>query len=173
MHRVEGNPNPPTERELRLAAEWSRVARLMNASLQARIDFDPTKIEDPFARFAPLKTLLNDVFVRQLYACGDRQAARELRRIQRQKFSQLLTMLATESRLSQEARVKHMDDTGSWGTYTDTFQQAWLIRYVLGRLRLALWMHALQVPGALWMAQDTCKHLRRLLPPAEVIPIRA
>ena len=85
MSRIDSASTAPTERELRLAAEWMRVARLISASIQSRIDFDPDNVDDPLVRYAPLKLLLNDVYVRELYAWGDRETARKLRSIQRKK----------------------------------------------------------------------------------------
>ena len=163
----------PTERELRLAAEWMRVARLISASIQSRIDFDPDKVEDPLARYAPLKLLLNDVYVRELYAWGDRETAKRLRKIQRQKYAQLLTHLAAEARVNQQRRVDHMDSAETWNKYGEVFLQEWFVRLIIMRLRAALWLHAVSLPGAAWLASDACKNLRRLFPPAQVIPIRA
>jgi hypothetical protein len=173
MPRTDSASGAPTERELRLAAEWMRVARLISASIQSRLDFDPDTIDDPLARYAPLKLLLNDVYVRELYAWGDRDAARKLRSMQRKKYAQLLTHLAKEARLHQRRRLDHMDSAESWNSYSEVFRQEWFIRLVNIRLRAALWLHALSLPGAAWMASDACKNLRRLFPPAQVIPIRA
>ena len=163
----------PTERELRLAAEWMRVARLISASIQSRLDFDPENVDDPLTRYAPLKLLLNDVYVRELIAWGDRETARKLRKIQREKYSQLLNHLAAEARLNQKRRVDHMDSAESWNKYGEVFLQAWFVRLVILRLRTALWLHAASLPGAAWVASEACKDLRRLFPPAQVIPIRA
>jgi hypothetical protein len=173
MRNCDSAPTPPTERELRLAAEWMRVARLISASIQSRIDFDPEKVDDPMVRYAPLKLLLNDVYVRELYAWGDRETARKLRTIQRQKYAQLLNHLAAEVRLNQKQRVDHMDSAESWNKYGDVFLQEWFVRLVMLRLRAALWLHAVSLPGAAWLASDACKNLRRLFPPAQVVPIRA
>jgi len=163
----------PTERELRLAAEWMRVARLISASIQSRIDFDPDTVDDPLVRYAPLKLLLNDLYVRELNAWGDRETARNLRSIQREKYAQLLSHLAAEARLHERHRLDHMDRAESWNSYGEVFRQEWFIRLVIIRLRAALWLHAVSLPGAAWMASDACKDLRRLFPPAQVIPIRA
>jgi hypothetical protein len=164
---------PPTERELRLAAEWMRVARLISASIQSRIDFNPDHSEDPLVRYAPLKLLLNDVYVRELNAWGDRETARNLRVIQRKKYAQLLTHLTAEARLHQRRRLDHMDRAESWNTYGEVFLQEWFIRLVIVRLHAALWLHTVSLPGAAWLASDACKNLRRLFPPAQVVPIRA
>jgi len=163
----------PTERELRLAAEWSRVARLIQASIQSRIDFDPDDIDDPLARYAPLKVLLSDVYIGELYACGERKGAEELRNSQRKKYAQLLKGLKADAHRYQAERLEHMDRASSWTTYNEVFRQEWFIRFVIARLRLAMWMHAVSFPGAVWVACNACKNLRRLFPPAEVIPIRA
>jgi hypothetical protein len=173
MRNCDSAPTPPTERELRLAAEWMRVARLISASIQSRIDFDPEKVDDPLVRYAPLKLLLNDVYVRELYAWGDRETAGKLRTIQRQKYAQLLNRLAAEVRLNKKQRVDHMDSAESWNKYGDVFVQEWFVRLVILRLRAALWLHAVSLPGAAWLASDACKNLRRLFPPAQVVPIRA
>jgi hypothetical protein len=173
MRNCDSAPTPPTERELRLAAEWMRVARLISASIQSRIDFDPEKVDDPLVRYAPLKLLLNDVYVRELYAWGDRETAGKLRTIQRQKYAQLLNHLAAEVRLNKKQRVDHMDSAESWNKYGDVFVQEWFVRLVILRLRAALWLHAVSLPGAAWLASDACKNLRRLFPPAQVVPIRA
>jgi hypothetical protein len=173
MPRIESASTAPTERELRLAAEWMRVARLISASIQSRIDFDPDKVDDPLVRYAPLKLLLNDVYVRELCAWGERETARELRSIQRKKYAQLLTHLAAEARLHQRRRLDHMDRAESWNTYGEVFRQEWFIRLIITRLHVALWLHALSLPGAVWMASDACKNLRRLFPTNQVIPIRA
>lgn len=163
----------PTERELRLAAEWMRVARLMSASIQSRIDFDPGSVDDPLVRYAPLKLLLDDVYIREFYASGDHKTARELRAMQRRKYAQLLGDLAAEARLHQRSRLDHLDRTGAWNTYGEVFLQKWYIRLVLVKLRAALWMHAASLPGAAWMASGACKNLRRLFPPAQIVPFRA
>jgi hypothetical protein len=173
MRNRDGAGVPPTERELRLAAEWSRVARLIHASIQARIDFDPDSIEDPIARYAPLKVLLSNTYVGALSACGDLESARELRKNQRQNYARLLARLSAEARRHQDERLQHMDQAASWTAYGDVFLQEWFIRFVIARLYLALWMHAVSFPGAVWMACNACKNLRRLFPPAEVVPIRA
>ena len=165
--------SPPTERELRLAAEWMRVARLISASIQTRMNFNPEEVEDPMVRYAPLKLLLNDVYVRELCAWGERETARKLRAIQRQKYAQLLKHLAAEVRLHREHRLDHMDKAESWNSYGDIFRQAWMVRLVIFRLHTALWLHAVSFPGAALLASDACKNLRRLFPPAAVIPIRA
>jgi hypothetical protein len=173
MRNSEASSTAPTERELRLAAEWMRVARLISASIQSRIDFDPDKVEDPLVRYAPLKLLLNDVYVRELYASGDRETARNLRSIQRKKYAQLLAHLAAEVRLHQRRRLDHMDRAESWNRYGEVFQQEWFVRMVIIRLRAALWLYTVSLPGAAWMASNACENLRRLFPPAQVVPIRA
>ncbi len=160
----------PTERELRVAAEWMRVARLMTASIQSRIDFEPGNVHDPLARYAPLKLLLNDAYFRELYVSGDRTAAKELRATQRRKYAQLLADLAEQVQLHQRSRLDHMDREGAWNRYGEVFLQEWLIRIVIVRLRWALWMHIASLPGAAWMATDACKNLRRLFPPAQIVP---
>jgi hypothetical protein len=172
MRRRDGVVVPPTERELRLAAEWSRVARLIHASIQSRIEFDPDIVEDPIARYAPLKVLLSDAYVGELYACGDLESARELRRMQRKNYARLLARLSAEARRHQDERLQQMDQAASWTVYGDVFLQEWFIRLVIARLYLALWMHAVSFPGAVWMACNACKNLRRLFPPAGVVPIR-
>jgi hypothetical protein len=163
---------PPTERELRLAAEWSRVARLIHASIQSRIDFDPDTINDPLARYAPLRVLLSDTYIAELYACGERESAEELRRTQRKKYAGLLARLSAEARKHQKERLRHMDQAASWTAYGEVFRQEWFIRLVIARLYLALWMHGVSFPGAVWMACNACKNLRRLFPPSGVVPIR-
>jgi hypothetical protein len=173
MRNRDSSSTPPTERELRLGAEWMRVARLISASIESRLEFDPDKVEDPLARYAPLKLLLNDSYVRELYAWGDRENAKNLRKIRRQKYAQLLNHLATEAALHQKRRMEHMDSAESWNKYGDVFLQAWFVRLVIVRLHAALWLHTVSVPGAAWLASDACKNLRRLFPPAQVIPIRA
>jgi len=173
MRNSDSISTPPTEREFRLAAEWMRVARLISASIQSRIDFDPDKVDDPLVRYAPLKLLLNDVYVRELYAWGDRESARKLRAVQRQKFAQLLTHLAAEARQHQRRRLDHMDSAETWNRYGEVFLQEWFVRLVIARLQAALCLHKVSFPGAAWMARDACKNLRRLFPPAQVIPIRA
>src|SRR5882724_11896719 len=173
MRNCDSAHTPPTERELRLAAEWMRVARLISASIQSRIDFDPETVEDPLVRYAPLKLLLNDAYVRELCAWGDRETARKLRTLQRQKFAQLLNHLAAEVRLNQKQRVDHMDSAELWNKYGEVFAQEWFVRLVIFRLRAALLLHAVSLPGASWLASDACKNLRRLFPPAQVVPIRA
>ena len=102
MSRIDSASTAPTERELRLAAEWMRVARLISASIQSRIDFDPDKVDDPIVRYAPLKLLLNDVYVRELNAWGDRETARKLRSIQREKYAQLASAVRKLPELQQE-----------------------------------------------------------------------
>jgi hypothetical protein len=173
MRTSDSSSSAPTERELRLAAEWMRVARLISASIQSRIDFDPDKVDDPLVRYAPLKLLLNDAYVRELHKWGDRESANKLRDIQRQKYMQLLSHLATEARRHQRRRLDHMDRAESWNSYGEVFRQAWFVRLVIVRLRAALWLYTVSLPGAAWLASDACKNLRRLFPPAQVIPIRA
>ena len=163
----------PTERELRLATEWIRVARLITASIQSRMDFDAGKIDDPLARYAPLKILLSKDLVRELYASGEYKTARELRRTQRNKFAQLLSSLTAEVRSRHRERLRHMDETHSWTTYTDALRQTWFIRQVLFRLRMALWLDFVSLPGSVWIARAACKDLRRLFPPVQVVPIRS
>jgi len=173
MRNFNSSSSAPTERELRLAAEWMRVARLISASIQSRLDFDPDKVDDPLVRYAPLKLLLNDVYVRELYAWGDREAAKKLRVTQRKKYAQLVTHLAVEARLRQRHGLDHMDRAESWNAYGEVFLQEWFVKLVIVRLRTALWLHSVSLPGAAWMASSACKNLRRLFPPAQVIPIRA
>jgi len=137
------------------------------------MNFNPDEVEDPMVRYAPLKLLLNDGYVRELCAWGERETARKLRAIQRQKYAQLLKHLAAEVRLHQAHRLDHMDRAESWNSYSDVFRQAWTVRMVIFRLHTALWLHSVSFPGAAWLASDACKNLRRLFPRAPVIPIRA
>lgn len=163
---------PPTERELRLAAEWTRIARLIRTSIQSRMEDAVDESDDPLARYAPLKTLLNDDLVHELYACGEWGAAEEFRRRQHVRFAQLLSSLRAEVFLRHQERVALMDASGSWASYTEVFREAWFMRGVLARLRTALWLHSLSLPGSLWMVRAAWRDLQRIFPPAHIVPIR-
>lgn len=163
---------PPTERELRLAAEWTRVARLISASIQARMNLDEQETNDPLIRYAPLKVLLNDDLILELEALGEIQSASDLRRRQRAKFASLLTRLQSEVRLRHIERIAQMDAFGSWSAYAELFREAWLIRAVLARLHVALLLYSASMPGSVRIVRAAWPGLQRMLAPAHVVPIR-
>jgi len=172
MRNCDSPSTAPTERELRLAAEWMRVARLISASIQSRIDFDPDKVDDPLVRYAPLK-LCSTTFMYGSYTPGGSRVRPKITNHSTQEVCTTLDASGGGSAQHQRRRLDHMDSAESWNKYGEVFLQEWFVRLVIIRLRAALCMHKVSFPGAAWMARDACKNLRRLFPPAQVIPIRA
>jgi hypothetical protein len=167
---------PPTERELELAADWSRTSRLIEESILSRLDFDPKDIKNPKDRYAPMKWLLNDENVRYMQVQGDPGTARELRVQRRAKYSQLLRQLQADLNASYSERVSDIERSGCWRDYGSVAGESIRAQACVVLLKTALVLHLLHLPGPKALAVTACDLVRYSLlvglPRPRVVPIR-
>jgi hypothetical protein len=167
---------PPTQRELELAADWSRTSRLIEESILSRLDFDPTEIKNPKDRYAPMKWLLNDEHVRYMQNQREPGAARELRRQRRAKYSQLLHQLQADLAASYNERVSDIERSGCWRDYGSVAGESLQAQACVVLLKTALFLHQCHLPGPKDLAAIACDLVKYSaligLPRRRIIPIR-
>jgi len=168
--------NPPTERELELATDWSRTSRLIEESILLRLDFDPRDISDPRDRYAPMKWLLNDEHVRYMRIQGDPSTSVKYRRLRRAKYAQLLKQLQIDLAASYEERLADMERGGCWRGYGTAAGESLQAQACVLLLKTAFFLHLLHLPGPKDLAVIACDLVKYSalvgFPRHRVVPIR-
>ena len=166
--------NKPTQAEIEIAMAWQQTSKLMTDQLLRRTQkhLACAQNHDPFARYAPLKTLLDDTYAQELRKSGYTKSARDLRTINRRQYATLLDQFVAETSNAHSAFLRSTCATQNWAAYEHHPRKLWTIRLVIAELRLALLLHSLRISFCVVLANDATRILRSCLPPARIIPIR-
>ena len=154
-----------------MVAEWSRLSRLMEQSIRARLDFDDRKLSDGVSRYSLLKTYLNDSVSRELAAQGQTSLAREIWQLQRKRYAELLNDFSKEVVASHRKRLEHRIASVSWNDYHHSVRSTLRIRLTIVELRVAFVLHGLGLSAGGYFASRACERIRGCFPPAEIVPI--